>query len=126
MDAIIGTGLDERYNFKVVRQGRRSGVLCHITSLPSPFGIGTLGDEALNFIDFLVLAGQTCWQILPLGVTGYGDSPYQSVSARAGNPYLIDLFQLVRENLLPPEAPEEYPFGDDPERVDFGLMWTSR
>lgn len=126
MDAIIGTGLDERYNFKVVRQGRRSGVLCHITSLPSPFGIGTLGDEALNFIDFLVLAGQTCWQILPLGVTGYGDSPYQSVSARAGNPYLIDLFQLVREDLLPSQAPEEYRFGDDPERVDFSLMWTNR
>ena len=85
---------DDPYDFRVLREGRQSGVLCHITSLPSPYGIGSLGEEALNFIDFLALSGQSCWQILPLGVTGYGDSPYQSFSTQAGNPYLIDLDEL--------------------------------
>lgn len=126
MDSIAGTGLDQRYNFKVVRQGRKSGILCHVTSLASPFGVGTLGDTALDFIDFLALSGQSCWQILPLGVTGYGDSPYQCVSDRAGNPYLIDPGLLIRENLLSPEAPRKFKFGADPASVDFGLLWKNR
>ncbi|NLB27843.1 MAG: hypothetical protein GX819_02705, partial [Clostridiaceae bacterium] len=126
MESIAGTGLDPKYNFKLIRRGRKSGVLCHITSLASPHGIGTLGDEALDFIDFLVLSGQSCWQILPLGVTGYGDSPYQSVSDRAGNPYLIDPADLIRENLLSPDAPKEFNFGEDPRLADFGLLWENR
>src|ERR1043165_2460337 len=79
---------------------RSSGVLLHPTSLPSPFGIGDLGDEARAFIDFLHEAGQTLWQVLPLTPTGYGDSPYQSISAFAGNTLLIDPRALVADGLL--------------------------
>ena len=74
---------------------RSSGILMPVFSLPSPYGIGTLGQAARAFVDFLKAAGQTWWQILPVGPTGYGDSPYQSFSAYAGNPYLIDLDLLV-------------------------------
>ena len=66
----------------------------HISSLPGPYGIGTMGDNAYRFVDFLQRAGQTWWQILPIGPTSYGDSPYQSFSSVAGNPYFIDLPQL--------------------------------
>ena len=76
---------------------RRSGVLMHITSLPGPWGVGTMGKQAYAFVRFLKAAGQQCWQILPLIPTGYGDSPYQSCSTYAGNPYLIDLDLLVKE-----------------------------
>ena len=75
---------------------RSSGILLHPTSLPSPFGIGNLGHAARRFVDFLSTAGQSYWQVLPLGPTGYGHSPYQGLSAFAGNPMLIDLEQLVR------------------------------
>ena len=75
---------------------RLSGVLLHPTSLPSPYGIGDLGDEALAFVDFLREAGQSLWQILPLTHTGYGDSPYQSFSAFAGQPLLISPERLIR------------------------------
>ena len=68
---------------------RASGILMPVFSLPGPYGIGTLGDEAFAFVDFLAAAKQTYWQILPIGPTGYGDSPYQSFSAFAGNPYLL-------------------------------------
>ena len=74
---------------------RSSGILMHITSLPGPWGIGSMGQPARRFIDFLKKAGQRYWQILPLNPTGYGDSPYQSCSTFAGNPYLIDLDALV-------------------------------
>ena len=70
---------------------RSSGILLHISSLPSPYGIGDLGQAAREFIDFLVTAKQSYWQLLPISPTGYGDSPYQSASAFAGNPYFIDL-----------------------------------
>ena len=126
MQSIEGTGLDERYNYKHVRMGRKSGILCHISSLPSAYGIGSLGDEAYDFIDFLVMSGQSCWQILPIGVTGYADSPYQSVSAKAGNPYFIDLDYLVRDGLLPKGAPGACHFGDEPDKVHFGLLWENR
>ena len=79
---------------------RTSGVLMHISSLPSPYGIGTMGKEARKFADFLKKAGQKYWQILPLGPTGYGDSPYQSFSTFAGNPYFIDLEELIQRDLL--------------------------
>ena len=75
---------------------RRAGILMPVFSLASPFGIGTFSKEAYEFIDFLKEAGQSCWQILPIGPTGFGDSPYQSVSTFAGNPYLID-FELHRK-----------------------------
>ena len=79
---------------------RESGILMHITSLPGPYGIGSMGKNAYAFVDFLEAAGQSYWQILPLTPTGYGDSPYQSFSSCAGNHYLIDLDTLVEEGLL--------------------------
>ena len=82
---------------------RKSGILMHITSLPGPYGVGTMGKSAYQFLDFLKQAKQQCWQMLPLTPTGYGDSPYQSCSAYAGNPYLIDLDALVRKKLLKKE-----------------------
>lgn len=88
---------------------RASGVLLHPTSLPSPYGIGDLGAAAYEFIDFLQLSGQKLWQILPLGPVGYGESPYQSFSAFAGNPLLISLDQLVAEGLLTAEQLAQYP-----------------
>ena len=79
---------------------RASGILMPVFSLPGPFGIGTLGKEAFAFVDFLAEAKQTYWQILPIGPTGYGDSPYQSFSAFAGNPYFIDYRLLADVGLL--------------------------
>ncbi len=100
-------------------QTRRCGILCHPTCLPSPFGIGDLGDEAYRLMDFLASAGQSVWQVLPLGPTGYGDSPYQPFSAFAGNPLLIDLHQLVEDGLLAePDLSLPDPFPDD--RVHYG------
>ena len=79
---------------------RSSGILMHLSSLPSPGGIGTMGREARAFVDFLVRAGQSCWQILPVCPTSFGDSPYQSFSTFAGNPYFIDLETLETRGLL--------------------------
>lgn len=76
---------------------RGSGILLAVSSLPSEHGIGTLGDAAFHFVDLLVDLKQKYWQVLPVGPTSFGDSPYQSLSAFAGNPYLIDLDQLARE-----------------------------
>ncbi len=105
---------------------RESGILMHITSLPGPYGIGTLGRQAFAFVDFLREAGQSCWQILPLNPTGYGDSPYQSVSTYAGNHYLIDLEQLVEEGLLRKEEPDAIDWGWQADRVDFGIQYHNR
>ena len=96
---------------------RTSGILLHPTSLPSPFGIGDLGPEAYKFVDFLVEAGQTLWQVLPLGPTGYGDSPYASYSAFAGNTLLISPERLVDDGLLDRTDLEEKPVGP----VDYGF-----
>ena len=82
---------------------RKSGILMHVTSLPSPYGIGSMGKCAYEFVDFLCQAGQSYWQVLPLNPTGYGDSPYQAFSSYAGNHYLIDLDLLVEEGLLDPD-----------------------
>ncbi len=98
---------------------RASGVLLHPTSLPSEFGIGDFGEQAYKFVDFLADAGQTYWQILPLGPTGYGDSPYQSFSAFAGSTNLIAPQKLVRDGFLTDEEinqKPDFPVG----RVDFG------
>ncbi len=105
---------------------RESGILMHITSLPGPYGIGTMGREAFRFVDFLREAGQRCWQLLPLNPTGFGDSPYQSCSAYAGNPYLIDLDLLVEEGLLKPEEPAQVTWCSREDRVDFGLQYRNR
>ncbi len=105
---------------------RASGILMHITSLPGPYGIGTMGRESYKFIDFLQRAGQKYWQILPLTPTGYGDSPYQSCSTYAGNHYLIDLDLLMEEGLLLPEEIAAYHWGDREDSVDFGALYAGR
>ena len=105
---------------------RTSGVLMHLTSLPSPYGVGTMGQAARDFADFLAAAGQTWWQILPIGPTSFGDSPYQSFSTFAGNPYLIDLDDLAADGLLKREEYASLSWGDDPRQVDFGLLYRQR
>ena len=98
---------------------RTSGVLMHISSLPGKTGIGTFGKEAYRFIDFLKKAGQTYWQVLPLCPTSYGDSPYQSFSTFAGNPYFIDFDLLCEKGLLKREDYANIDWGLNPEKVDF-------
>lgn len=105
---------------------RHSGILLHISSLPSPYGIGTLGRAAYAFADFLCAAGQKYWQLLPLGPTSYGDSPYQSFSTFAGNPYFIDLDLLAEEGLLDRAALEAADWGEEARYVDYGKIYTSR
>ena len=92
---------------------RACGMLLPVSSLPSKYGIGAFSKEAYEFIDKLEAAGQKYWQILPLGPTGYGDSPYQSFSAFAGNPYFIDLEQLIDDELLTREECDNADFGSD-------------
>ena len=98
----------------------------HITSLPGPYGIGTMGCSAFNFIDFLKDAGQSYWQILPLNPTGYGDSPYQSCSTFAGNHYLIDLDILVAHGLLKKEEINSVTWGLSKTKVNFGMLYKNR
>ena len=105
---------------------RESGILMHITSLPGPYGIGTMGEQAYAFVDFLKSAGQKCWQILPLNPTGYGDSPYQSCSTYAGNHYLIDLDMLVKNGLLEQQELEGIEWFRRDDKVDFGLQYNNR
>ncbi|MGN0376739.1 MAG: 4-alpha-glucanotransferase [Suilimivivens sp.] len=111
---------------KTNRLERGAGVLLSVTSLPSPYGIGSLGRTAYDFVDLLVEMKQKYWQVLPLGPTGYGDSPYQSFSAFAGNPYLIDLDLLVTEGLLKKKEVSSCNFGDKTETVDYGLLYENR
>ena len=105
---------------------RAAGILMSVSSLPSPYGIGTLGKAAYDFADFLKEAGQKYWQMLPLGPTGYGDSPYQSFSSFAGNPYFIDLDMLIKDKLLKKGDLKGIDFGKDPEHVDYGKIYESR
>ena len=105
---------------------RKSGILMHISSLPNPYGIGSMGKCAYDFVDFLEAAGQAYWQILPLCPTGYGDSPYQSFSTFAGNPYLIDLDMLIEEGLLTKEEASAPFWGSDETRVDYGSLYNNR
>ena len=105
---------------------RSSGILMHISSLPSPHGIGTFGKEAYSFVDQLCRARQCYWQVLPLGPTGYGDSPYQSFSAFAGNPYFVDLDTLAEGGLLNAADFSGVDWGSPDRQVDFGKIYANR
>lgn len=105
---------------------RKSGVLLPISSIPSRYGIGTFSKESYEFVDFLQQAGQKLWQILPLGPTGYGDSPYQSFSTFAGNPYYIDLEEFIEKGLLTEKECREADFGDSSGYVDYEKIFHSR
>ena len=105
---------------------RSCGVLMPMSSLPSPYGIGTMGKSAYQFVDFLKRSGQHYWQLLPLGPTSYGDSPYASFSTFAGNPYYIDLDLLVRDRLLKKSEIDAHFWGKEEDRVDYGAIYQSR
>ncbi|MBQ5660940.1 MAG: 4-alpha-glucanotransferase [Lachnospiraceae bacterium] len=109
-----------------MRMNRTSGILLSITSLPSPYGIGCFSKEAYRFVDWLKEAGQCYWQILPLGPTSYGDSPYQSFSTFAGNPYFIDLEELVKEGVLTKEECDSADFGADVNDIDYEKLYKNR
>jgi len=106
--------------------GRAAGILMPVFALPGSYGIGTLGKEAYGFVDFLAASGQTYWQVLPIGPTGYGDSPYQSFSTFAGNPYFIDLETLIDEELLTREECEAVDFGADASRISYEKLYLGR
>ena len=103
---------------------RKSGILMPVSSLPSSYGIGSFGRSAYNFIDFLAETKTKCWQVLPLNPTSYGDSPYQSPSSIAGNPYFIDLEILAKKGLLTKDELEENKH--DTKRVDYGWLFNTR
>lgn len=105
---------------------RSSGILMHITSLPSKYGIGDFGKGAYDFVDFLVKSKQKLWQILPLGATGYGDSPYQSFSAFAGNPYFIDLDEFLQKGLIEDEDLNELIELNKEKKVNYGALFVAR
>lgn len=105
---------------------RGAGVLLPVASLPSKYGIGTFGKAAYEFVDLLADLHQKYWQVLPLGPTSFGDSPYQSFSAFAGNPYYIDLEDLVKDGLLKTKEIEAYQWGDDEEDVSYGILFENR
>lgn len=105
---------------------RSSGVLMHLSSLPSPYGIGTMGKQAKQFVDFLEKAGQTYWQMLPICPTSYGDSPYQSPSGFAGNPYFIDLDILCTKKLLKKSECRSYQWNEKDDTVDYALLYKNR
>lgn len=105
---------------------RKSGILMHLSSLPSSHGIGTMGEEARKFVDFLKEAGQSCWQLLPICPTSYGDSPYQSYSTFAGNPYFIDLDELKKQGFLQKEDYEGIDWESEQNKVNFGAMYHKR
>ena len=105
---------------------RGAGILLPISSLPSPYGIGTMGRDAYDFVDMLKRAGQKYWQVLPIGPTSFGDSPYQSFSAFAGNPYFIDLDTLIEEGLLKKEEVESYKWADSDDEIDYARIYRQR
>lgn len=105
---------------------RKSGILMPVFSLPGAYGIGTMGKQAYKFVDFLKKSGQKCWQVLPLGQTGYGNSPYQTVSAFGGSCYLIDLDMLIEEGLLKEEYVKGFRWNISEESIDFGLLYMYR
>lgn len=105
---------------------RRSGIIMPVFSLPSKFGIGAFDCEAKGFVDFLEKSGQRVWQVLPLGPTGFGNSPYQPMSAFAGNPYFISLETLINDGLLTWDECNCVDFGSDQEKVDYGALYQNR
>lgn len=105
---------------------RSAGIILPVYALPSPYGIGALGQAAYDFVDFLAAAGQTWWQMLPVGPTSFGDSPYQSPSSFAGNPYFIDLDLLVADGLLTQAEVDACAWGSDPARVDYVRIFRQR
>lgn len=105
---------------------RSSGIIMHIASLPGKYGIGTFGKEAYEFADFLKKSKQKYWQILPLGPTSFGDSPYQSFSAFAGNPYFIDFDILREDGLLKKNDYETVNFGDNEEQIDYAVIFKEK
>ena len=105
---------------------REAGILMPVLSLASKYGIGAFSKEAYDFVDFLEKAGQGFWQILPVGPTGYGNSPYQPVSSFAGNPYFISLDDLIEMGLLTRADVDGVGFGNDPEKVDYGALYENR
>ena len=116
----------ERIRRKSELKKRASGVLMPMSSLPSKYGIGNLGKEARVFVDFLEESGQTYWQLLPLGPTSYGDSPYASPSSFAGNPYFIDPDDLIEKGMLTEDDVSGLDWGAEPDRVDYGLIYQNR
>ena len=111
---------------KQERLARGNGVILPIFSIPSNYGIGTFGKKAYEAVDFLSDAAIKYWQILPLGQTSYGDSPYQSFSSFAGNPYFIDLDMLIEDGLLEREELDNLNFGDNERYVDYGIQYNLR
>ena len=105
---------------------RKSGVLMHLASLPSEYGVGTMGAEARKFADFLSDAGQQYWQLLPICPTSYGDSPYQSFSTFAGNPYFISLDELIEEGVLTRAECEKVNWGKAKGSVDYEKIYKGR
>lgn len=105
---------------------RKSGILMHLSSLPSAHGIGTMGQAARDFVDFLEKSGQSYWQLLPICPTSYGDSPYQSYSTFAGNPYFIDLDELQKQGLLKADEYERIDWESEPDRVNYGALYHKR
>ena len=105
---------------------RGSGILLPITSIPSKYGIGCFSKEAYEFVDFLASAGQKYWQVLPMGPTGYGDSPYQSFSTFAGNPYFVDLEEFIEKKWISRKDCENKDWGDDSETVDYEKVYKNR
>ena len=105
---------------------RTSGILLPVSSLPSKYGIGCFSKEAYDFVDWLKEAGQCYWQILPLVPTSYGDSPYQSFSTYAGNPYFIDLEKLIEEGVLTREECDAVDFGTNASDIDYEKMYNGR
>ncbi|MBR5794126.1 MAG: 4-alpha-glucanotransferase [Anaerotignum sp.] len=105
---------------------RAAGILMPISSLPGKYGIGCFSEEAYRFVDFLQRAGQSCWQILPIHPTGYGDSPYQSFSTYAGNPYFIDLEKLIEEGVLEEVECSSLYFGENERDIDYKTLYENR
>ena len=105
---------------------RKSGILMHLSSIPSPYGIGTMGQTAREFVDFLKQSGQSYWQLLPICPTSYGDSPYQSYSTFAGNPYFIDLDELEKKGLIEKADYQTMDWESCDERVNFGAQYHKR
>lgn len=105
---------------------RSAGILMPVSSIPSPYGIGTFGREAYNFVDFIKECRHSFWQVLPLGPTSFGDSPYQGFSTFAGNPYFIDLDMLIEEGLLTKEYVQSFDWGNNPVEVSYDKIYASR